>query len=335
MQINLQKYYKPELDNKILIELSKKSDLKGLVHVVLYFTLLSLTGYMAYFTWGTVWTVLWFLIYGNIYNFVNAIWHETSHNTAFNSKKLNSIFFHLSSFMAMFEPTRWKYTHFVHHRDTYSTKDPYDHEILYGNDLKNTPKLLLINCIPFADIFFIKGHISFEIIQHAFGIETKVLKESIPENAKKRSIFISRIYIFLWLLIILFSVIIKSWLPILFLLLPIFYGKTMHRLVAFAQHGGLARNVKDHRLSSRDMHLNPILSFLYWKMEYHCVHHIFPSVPSYNLDKLYKHLESQLPRAKNGLIDAYKDIIPALMKQKLDPNYSIQIKLDSNETVTA
>jgi hypothetical protein len=53
MQINLQKYYKPELDNKILIELSKKSDLKGLAHVGLYFTLLFLTGYMAYFTWGT------------------------------------------------------------------------------------------------------------------------------------------------------------------------------------------------------------------------------------------------------------------------------------------
>ena len=73
MQINLQKYYKPELDNKILIELSKKSDLKGLAHVGLYFTLLFLTGYMAYFTWGTAWTVIWFLIYGNIYNFVNAI----------------------------------------------------------------------------------------------------------------------------------------------------------------------------------------------------------------------------------------------------------------------
>lgn len=61
MQIDLQKYYKPELDNKILIELSKKSDAKGLVHVVIYFTLLFLTGYMAYYTWGTVWTV--FLVF--------------------------------------------------------------------------------------------------------------------------------------------------------------------------------------------------------------------------------------------------------------------------------
>ena len=49
----------------------------------------------------------------------------------------------------------------------------------------------------------------------------------------------------------------------------------------------------------------------------------------------YKYLENQLPKAKNGLIDAYKDIIPALIKQKTDPNYSIEIKLNSNEKVSA
>ena len=49
------------------------------------------------------------------------------------------------------------------------------------------------------------------------------------------------------------------------------------------QHAGLARNIKDHRFSSREMYLNPILSFLYWKMEYHLTHHMFPTVPSYKV----------------------------------------------------
>ena len=161
------------------------------------------------------------------------------------------------------------------------------------------------------------------------------MKECIPDNAKPRAILISRIYLTIWLLIIFSSIVFKTWLPVLFLLLPIFYGKTMHRIVAFAQHAGLARNVKDHRLSSRDMHLNPILSFLYWKMEYHCVHHIYPTISSYNLKKLYHHLEDQLPKAKNGLIETYKEIIPALLKQRIDPNYSINVRLNKNETVTA
>ena len=51
------------------------------------------------------------------------------------------------------------------------------------------------------------------------------------------------------------------------------------------------------------MYLNPILSFLYWKMEYHVTHHMFPTVPSYNLDKLHHHIKDQLPKTNDGLID--------------------------------
>ena len=118
-------------------------------------------------------------------------------------------------------------------------------------------------------LFFFKKHIAFEIIQHALGIKTKVMQDSIPESAQSKAIFNSRIYLFIWLSIILWAILATSWLPILYFLLPQFYGKTLHKLVAFTQHAGLARNVKDHRLTSREMYLNPVLSFLYWKMEYH------------------------------------------------------------------
>ena len=56
-------------------------------------------------------------------------------------------------------------------------------------------------------------------------------------------------------------------------------------------------------------------------MEYHLTHHMFPTVPSYNLDKLNHHIKDQLPRTNNGLIEAYKEILPALMKQKEDSSY--------------
>jgi fatty acid desaturase len=226
--------------------------------------------------------------------------------------------------MSNFEPIRWRYTHFVHHGNTYSTENPFDHEIEYGNNLKETPKKLIINIIPFLDLVFIKKHISFEIFQHAFGIKTKVMEECIPENAQAKAILNSRIYVVVWSLIALWSILASSWMPILYFLLPHFYGKTLHKLVAFTQHAGLARNIKDHRFSTREMHLNPILSFLYWKMEYHLTHHMFPTVPSYNLDKLHHHIKDQLPKTNNGLIDAYREIIPALIKQREDTSYFIK-----------
>ncbi len=324
MDVKLDKWHKCHVDKEILKELSKKSDIKGIQHISVFFGLLIITGTLAFITWGTWWSVFWFLVYGNIYSFSNPLWHETGHKTAFKSKFLNEIFYYVSSFMSNFEPIRWRYTHFVHHGNTYSTENPFDHEIEYGNNLQETPKRLLINIIPFLDLFFFKKHISFEIIQHAFGIKTKVMQDSIPESTQSKAILNSRVYLFIWLSIIWWSILATSWLPILYFLLPQFYGKTLHKLVAFTQHAGLARNVKDHRLTSREMYLNPVLSFLYWKMEYHLTHHMFPTVPSYNLDKLHHHIKNQLPRTNEGLIDAYKEIIPAIMKQSKEEDYYLK-----------
>ena len=45
------------------------------------------------------------------------------------------------------------------------------------------------------------------------------------------------------------------------------------------------------------------------------------------VDKLYFHIKDQLPKPKKGLIDAYKDILPTLIKQTSDPNYKIDVAL--------
>ena len=92
---------------------------------------------------------------------------------------------------------------------------------------------------------------------------------------------------------------------------------------------GLKEDAKDHRLSTRSVRLNPIFSFIYWKMEYHIEHHMFPMVPSYNLPKaVMKRLKIKLPKPQN-LIEAYREIIPAVIKKSKDPNYYIPVKIPS------
>jgi fatty acid desaturase len=59
-------------------------------------------------------------------------------------------------------------------------------------------------------------------------------------------------------------------------------------------------------------------------MQYHIEHHLFPQIPFYNLPKLHKLIKNQLPKTNNGLIDAYKEIIPAMIKQSKDPSYNIK-----------
>jgi fatty acid desaturase len=92
---------------------------------------------------------------------------------------------------------------------------------------------------------------------------------------------------------------------------------------------GLKENTKDHRLSTRSVRLGMIPSFIYWKMEYHIEHHMFPMVPSYNLPKLYEEIKDQLPKPQN-LIEAYKEIIPAVIKKSKDPNYYIPVKIPNS-----
>ena len=92
MDVKLEKWFRPQIDKELLKELTKKSDLKGFIHVSTYFSFLILTGFLAYYTWGTWWSVLWFYIYGSIFCFCNPIWHETGHKTAFKTKFFNEFF---------------------------------------------------------------------------------------------------------------------------------------------------------------------------------------------------------------------------------------------------
>ena len=72
-------WWKPDLDRKILKELSVKRSLPGIIYVSLYFLALTTSGYLAYYTWGTYWTILWFWVYGTIFTFSGAYDHESRH----------------------------------------------------------------------------------------------------------------------------------------------------------------------------------------------------------------------------------------------------------------
>jgi nitrite reductase/ring-hydroxylating ferredoxin subunit len=116
----------------------------------------------------------------------------------------------------------------------------------------------------------------------------------------------------------------RSILPLLFVGLPPFYGSWLMIVYGLTQHAGLAENVLDHRLNTRTVIMNRLNRFLYWNMGYHVEHHMFPMVPYHNLPQLHELVKSDLPPAYNGLAEAYREIIPALIRQSRDPDYYVQ-----------
>ena len=92
--------------------------------------------------------------------------------------------------------------------------------------------------------------------------------------------------------------------------LPSLYGRWLAHYFAFTQHAGLAENVLDHRLNSRTVYMNPVLRFLYWNMNYHIEHHMFPMVPYHALPRLHAELRADLPAPCPSTIAAYREILP-------------------------
>ena len=327
-QIDLDQWHRCKIDKSVYKELCKRSDWQGIKHISIWIFFLVLSGYIAFLTWGTWWAIPAFLVYGNIYMACNPVWHECGHKTAFKSRWLNEVFYQIGSFMYNFEPIRWRWSHFHHHSYTLHTQEVYDHEI----QVTKPTDLLFVFLLhlPGGNLLLIhKGFLSFhfETIKHALGITTEVMRDCIPENERGKCRLISRIHVLIWIFIACISFYYQSWLPALYFLLPFCYGTTLRNMFDFIQHAGLANNVKDHRLCVRTATLNPIFSFLYWHMEYHIEHHMFPMVPSYNLKKLHDVVKDQMPKVRKGLLGSYKEIIPAIVKQAKDPTYILKVDL--------
>ena len=75
---------------------------------------------------------------------------------------------------------------------------------------------------------------------------------------------------------------------------------------------GLAEDVLDHRLNSRTVYMNPVIRFIYWNMNYHVEHHMFPMVPYHALPGCTSEMKGDFPAALSRPGAAYREIIPAL-----------------------
>ena len=73
--------------------------------------------------------------------------------------------------------------------------------------------------------------------------------------------------------------------------------------------------------------MNAINRYLYWNMNYHVEHHMFPLVPYHNLAKLHELVKADMPKPYNGLLEAWREIIPAVLRQGKDPTYYIKREL--------
>jgi len=119
----------------------------------------------------------------------------------------------------------------------------------------------------------------------------------------------------------------RSWLPVVLIGGPRLYGALLLYVYSFTQHAGMGENVLDYRLNTRTVKMCRLNRFLYWNMNYHVEHHMFPMVPYYRLPELHEEVKGDLAPAYPSLWAAYQEIIPAVWRQLRDQEYYVRREL--------
>ena len=314
-------WYQCPMPRKRLKELMQRRDAPAIGDTLVWFASFIITAGFAIYFWPSWISLPFFLAYGVLYgSSTDSRWHECGHGTAFKTRWMNDAVYYIACFMIMREPTVWRWSHTRHHTDT----------IIVGRD----PEIAIMRPTVIAKVilsFFAIPQTWAAIksmIGHAVGRVTPEEATFIPEMERSKVYLVSRVTLVIQLAVIAFSIKIGSILPMLLIgPLPTMYGAWVHVMTGLTQHGGLAENVLDHRLNSRTVYMNPILRFIYWNMNYHIEHHMFPMVPYHALPALHEELKPYMPPPATSVFAAYREIIPAILRQAREPLWHIEPKL--------
>jgi fatty acid desaturase len=311
-------WYQAPISRKRLKELSQRSDDPAMMDTLIWLAAFVVTGGLAVWFWPSLLCIPFFLAYGVLYgSSSDSRWHECSHGTAFKTPWMNEAIYQLASFMIMREPTVWRWSHVRHHTDT----------IIVGRDAE-IPVMRPTNIPKVIGMFFaipqVKGEI-LSLLRHAGGELSAEEASFIPESERAKVYLTARIWLLIHLAVIGFSIYVGSILPMLLVgPLPTMYGAWVHVMTGLTQHAGLPEDVLDHRLNSRTVYMNPVLRFIYWNMNYHIEHHMFPTVPYHRLPELHDEIKRFCPPPYPGVIAAYREIVPALLRQAREPGWAVE-----------
>jgi fatty acid desaturase len=316
------KWHRSPVDRETLIALGRKSDLKGILQIGGHLLLLCLTGvgsWLAAEHLAWPWAVALVFIHCTFYGFLANALHEFVHDTVFKTKGLNRFFLWTCSFLYGYNPIWFWTSHTEHHK--YTLHPPDDLEVTLPVPL--TMKGFLSR--GFVDLGELVQFGWCHTLRLSFGYfksewECKLFPESDPVK-RRPVIWWTRTLLIGHGIILGISIYTGLWvLPLLTTFAP-YIGRWLMILCNLPQHAGLVDNVPDYRLCCRTFTVNPFVQFLYWHMNYHTEHHMYASIPCYNLGKLHRKIRDDLPYCPHGLIATWRQIIEIVKKQKADPTY--------------
>ena len=314
-------WYKCPVPRQLMKQLMQRDDVHAIRDTALWYALILGSGALFVYGWTSGWST-WslfaaYFVYATLYcGPADSRWHEASHGTAFKTRWINDLLYQCASFQVLRRPTKWRWSPARHHTDTLVT----------GRDPEIAAPLPIDIVGTMFNVFAIQNGPKelLAVLRNATGSISADEKTFVPEMEWPKMVREARVWLLVYALIIGTAAMLHNCMPVLLLgLLPGMLGAWLYNYTGLTQHAGLPENVLDHRLNCRTVYMNPVLRFLYWNMNYHVEHHMFPMVPYHALPRLHEAIKADCPPPYASSLAAWAEILPALLRQAKDTQHFV------------
>lgn len=318
-------WYRTPIDRGRLRELARRSDLKGFLHAGSFLTIyLASVAANTWFFLNGYWVAMvagcyLHSVFASFMGMEAAV-HELSHGTVFRTKWLNELFYRVFAFLTWNSYIHFKESHVRHHQLTYyrgldreQQSDPIEvrwHDIVswFAFDWRKFRKLVWTNLNHAVGNTKVDFFFWCPLLPRA-DIKTRHLIRWARILVVGHAVLAA---IFIWQ---------QLWVLLFLVTFSTFFATFLSHATGILQHAGLRGDVPDWRVNSHVVHLGPVLSFLYWRMHYHTDHHMYASIPFYNLPALHREIEWDLQKPFPNLIAGLRHVARVRRMQRDDPTY--------------
>ena len=266
--------------------LTRKSDFKGLAALAAHWgAILVVGGLIAMRVPG--WPLL-IVVQGILVIFLFTLLHETCHQTAFKTPRLNDLVGYVCGF-AIALPANWfRYFHLAHHRHSQDPdKDP---ELADGKPETLRQYLILVSGLPVW-----RSHAR-TLTRNAAG---NCDDDFVPRGKLRLVRDEARAMIAAYLLVAVACIALGSSELLYVWVLPALAGQPFLRLYLLAEHGRCPY-VTDMFENTRTTFTSWIVRKVAWNMPFHTEHHAYPTVPFHLLPRLHELTRPHLKETENG-----------------------------------
>lgn len=228
--------------------------------------------------------ILAVIIIGTRINGLGGLMHDAAHFRAFRNRTINDIAGEIAAFPTTASMAGYRNTHFAHHRELNSHKDPDWVRSLLLEDYE----------FPAPQIIFLR-----RLFLHISGVRAPESVIGFHKNKETRDIpaLTARLRLGILVLLVAASIVFGFWKGLLLYwvvpILTVFLGVRYFRIVA--EHFAVEHT---HVLNESRTVIAPAWQLFLvapWGLNYHLEHHLFPGITCFNLGKAHRILMTRAP----------------------------------------